>query len=292
MGFADTSAVVVGKDGNVLYLDRELHATILMSDGGIVTTQTSVICGHDCEHVNIRGLIVEGNRENPTFAEGCRNGGIYLYGSRHVQIEDCTVRNYNGDGISYQHCADIRVHNCDSIRNAGKGIHPGSGTARTHIANSRFSGNGMDGIFLCWRVQDSVVEHCTAVGNGASGLSIGHKDIRNVIRYNRLSENRYYGLFFRNELEPMSASYNVVEGNTMEDNGSETMGYVGIRIRGYTHDVDFVSNRIAFSKAPLDRTIGVCMEEHTHDIRLKDNEFVGCAKITHSHWFPDQDGEK
>ena len=289
MGFGDTAAVVVAKEGGVLHLDRELARTVLVSDGGVATTQTSVVSAVDCEHVAVRHVIVEGNKHN-SLAEGCRNAGIYLYGVRNAVIERCVVRNYNGDGISYQHCSAIRVASCECVGNGGKGIHPGSGTVGTQIVHSVFNENGMDGIFLCWRVQDSIVEHNEAVGNAASGLSIGHKDIRNAIRFNRFADNRYYGIFFRNEGDPMAANYNRVEGNTIEDNGSEPMGYVGIRIRGYTHHVELVGNRISFAKAPADRTIGICMEEHTRDIRLENNEFVGCALQTHHHWLPE--GEK
>ncbi|WNQ12416.1 right-handed parallel beta-helix repeat-containing protein [Paenibacillus aurantius] len=287
MGFGDTVAVITGKDGCVLYLDRELYSTVLVSSGGIVTTQASVISGIGCEDVQIRHLIVEGNPQNRTFAEGCRNGGIYLYGARQVEIEDCSVRDFNGDGISYQHCTDIHVVDCESVRNQGKGIHPGSGTSGTHIRKSRFLKNGMDGIFLCWRVQHSVVEQCKAAGNGMNGLSIGHKDTHNVIRHNDFSDNGYYGIFFRNEPEPSSASYNRVENNVLMDNGSENMGFVAIRIRGCTHDVELVSNRIGFTRTPQERTIGICLEEHTYRIQMNDNEFVQCGMQTHSHWLPE-----
>lgn len=286
MLFGDTVAVIVGKEGQVLHLDRELHATVLMDEGGIATTQSPVVAAYDCEQIELYGLTVRGNENNVTLAEGCRSAGIYLYGVAGARIERCAVRAYKGDGISYQHCADIVVEDCDSVGNGGKGVHPGSGTIRTRILNSRFDGNALDGIFLCWRVQDSVVEGCTAVGNGMSGLSIGHKDIRNVIRFNRFSDNGYYGIFFRNEKEPMSASYNRVEGNTLEDNGSDSMGYIGIRMRGHTHDVELVSNRISFSKAPPERTIGICLEPNTSRITLGDNKFAGCALRTHDHWEP------
>lgn len=287
MEFHDTVAVVIGKAGHVLYLDRELHATILLSEGGIVTTQAPIISGTDCEEVRIRHLTVEGNPQNPTFANGCWNGGIYLFGARDVVIEDCLIRNYNGDGISYQHCSDIHVLDSECSHNRGKGIHPGSGTTGTHIRASRFLENELDGIFLCWRVQNSVVENCKSIGNGNSGLSIGHKDVHNLIQHNEFSDNRYYGIFFRNELEPMSANYNRFEGNVLKDNGSEDMGYVGIRIRGYTHNIELLGNRVEFTKFPADRTIGICLEEHTSEIQMDNNEFVNCGLETHSHWFPD-----
>jgi parallel beta-helix repeat protein len=241
-----------------------------------------MISGYHCSGVEIRNLIVEGNRSNQTLADGCRCAGIFLFDAHDVRIEGCIVRNYNGDGISYQKCSAIRVLNCECVRNGGRGIHPGSGTRNTRIQNSSFNENGTDGIFFCWRVVDSVVEDCIAVRNGMSGLSIGHKDIRNLIRSSRFSENGFYGIFFRNESEPMAANYNRIEHNLIEDNGSDPMGYVGIRIRGQTHDVELVANRISFTKAPPDRTIGICMEEHTREIRLEDNEFVNCALQTHS----------
>lgn len=287
-GFGDTVAVVTGKDRNILYLDRELHSTTLLAEGGIVTTQTPVLSGYNCSGVELRSLIVEGNRSNQTLANGCRCAGIFLFDAHDVQIEGCSVRDYNGDGISYQHSSAIRVFDCESVRNGGKGIHPGSGTRNTQILNSRFNENDLDGIFLCWRVQDSIVENCTAVRNRLSGLSIGHKDIHNLIRSNRLSENNYYGIFVRNESESMAANYNRFENNLIEDNGSEQAGYVGIRIRGGTHDVDLAANRISFSSVPPDRTIGICLEEHTSEIRLMDNEFVNCALQTHTHWLIDQ----
>jgi len=286
-GFFVTVATVVAEEGNVRHLDRQIEKTALLSENGYVSTNFPVISGYRCSDLSLKHIVVEGNKEHNSFVEGCRNGGIFLFEAQRVAIEACVVRNYNGDGISYQCCEDIEVRNCDCIGNGGKGIHPGSGTKRTVIAGCNAADNGLDGIFICWRVQHSLVEHCTSTGNGWSGLSIGHKDTHNVIRNNRFSDNRYYGVFFRNEPDPMGANYNVVEHNVIEDNGSDEMGYVGIRIRGYTREVDIRNNRISFRKAPLNRTIGVCIEEHARDIRLQHNDFDGCAAHTHSSWILD-----
>ncbi|MDF2671390.1 MAG: nitrous oxide reductase family maturation protein [Paenibacillus sp.] len=285
LGFLDTVATVIGKEGNTLMLDRELYATISMEPHGIVSTQSSVISGYDCEQVQLRNLTIEGGREHNSLTNGCRNAGIFLFGANDVLIEYCTVSHYNGDGISYQHCSDITVQHCVSSNNGGKGIHPGSGTLRTTIRHCEFENNDSDGIFFCWRVQHSLVEFCKSADNKMSGFSIGHKDTHNMIRHNRFSSNRFYGVFFRNELEPMAANYNRVEHNVIENNGSIEMGFVGIRIRGFTHDVTLGSNRIVFSDdSPLDQTIGVCAEENTSSIHLEHNEFLNCARQTHSHW--------
>jgi parallel beta-helix repeat protein len=283
-GFNVTVAIITGISGNICYLDRQILQTALVSRNGHVSTNIPVISGYGCEDATVRHITVDGNKEQNDYVEGCRNAGIYLFEAKRVTIEDCTVHDYNGDGISYQCCEDIIVRNCTVLNNNGQGIHPGSGTQRTLIEGCRVSGSGIDGIFVCWRVTDSIVQNCDSSGNAWSGLSIGHKDTHNVIRSNRFVGNGHYGVFFRNEPDPMGANYNRVENNYIQDNGSERMGYVGIRLRGGTREVDIVGNRIVFEKSPLDRTIGVCMEEFTRDIRLDGNEFVGCAKITHHSW--------
>jgi parallel beta-helix repeat protein len=280
--FGDTVATIVGKEGSILYLDKQLNATILLHDGGIVFTNFPVISGYDCENIEIRNITIDGNKTNNSFVNGCRNAGIYLFEARKVLFEDCLVHSYNGDGISYQGSSDIVVSKCEILNNNGKGIHPGSGAKRTHIDKCHVAYNSLDGIFICWRVQHSVIEHCTSDHNGMSGLSIGHKDTHNVIRHNQFVNNKYYGIFFRNEPDPMGANDNLVEHNQIKDNGSDEMGYVGIRIRGFTRDLKIRHNLISFVDAPADQTIGVCMEEHTSDIQLENNEFIGCRKQTHS----------
>jgi hypothetical protein len=62
-GFADTVAVIVGKEGNVCYLDRELQITHLLSDNPIATANFPVISGYDCENVCVRNIVIDGNKE-------------------------------------------------------------------------------------------------------------------------------------------------------------------------------------------------------------------------------------
>jgi len=283
-GFQVTTAIITAIEGNVCYLDRAVRQTLLTDESPVMLTNFSVISGYNCQDAAVRHMQIEGNRAVNSFVDGCRNGGIFLFECERITIEDCSVSEYNGDGISYQCCSDIVVQRCQCSHNSGKGIHPGSGTERTVISHCITNDNGLDGIFICWRVRHSIVEHCRSFGNLYSGLSIGHKDTHNMIRHNQFSNNHYYGIFFRNELDPAGANHNKVEHNLIVDNGSDAMGYVGIRIRGFTHDVDIASNRILFETSPQARTIGICIEEHAHDIRLKNNEMVGCAKDIHSHW--------
>lgn len=287
-GFGVTVAVITGMSGNVLYLDRKLYRSYLKSENAVVERNFPVISGYDCEDICLKNIVIEGNRENNSWLDGCRNAGIYFFQARNIEIDSCCVHNYNGDGISYQDCFDVTLKNCRCTGNGGKGIHPGSGTEQTVIIGCETTDNNLDGIFLCYRVRNSLVENCLSSGNGMSGLSIGHKDTHNIIRNNQFLDNHYYGIFFRNEPESMGADYNLVEGNLIKDNGCYTendkMGYVGIRIRGFTNHVKFVGNRIVFENAPLNMTIGICTEKDTHDNVFENNEFVQCTKEFHTHW--------
>ena len=47
-----------------------------------------------------------------------------------VVIRNCFVRDYNGDGISFQQSNDVEVDGCVVDRCAGFGLHPGSGSQR------------------------------------------------------------------------------------------------------------------------------------------------------------------
>ena len=75
------------------------------------------------------------------------------------------------------------------------------------------------------------------------GVSIGHKDTDNVFRDNLIARNGIYGIYFRNESEPMGAHRNLIEGNEILDNGSNDKGY-GIYIDGETHDITVTGNTI------------------------------------------------
>jgi parallel beta-helix repeat protein len=278
--FGVTVATVVREAEGVYSLDRPIESTVWVRDRAVVLSNFPVIWADVCSGAGVRHIEIDGNKAANSFVEGCRNGGIYLYRSSDVVIEHCTVRDYNGDGISYQRCEDIVVRRCSVLDNGGKGIHPGGGNERTRIEENTIRGNAMDGIFLCWRVRNSVVEGNDSSENGLSGFSVGHKDTHNVIANNRFARNRAHGIYFRHDLEPASANYNRFEGNVLVDNGSPEKGYVGIRIDGNAHDIDFVNNAVLYEHVPesfKDQTVGLHADESVRNVRLSGNRFEGCA---------------
>ena len=195
-GFHVTVARIIGRNGSTLALDRPLNADCMVSDDAKAATVFPVVSGYDLEGVRIEHLIIEGNREHNPALDGCRGGGIFLYRGFGTVIEHCTVRNYSGDGISFQQSNDVLVNECISENNAGLGLHPGSGSQRATIRKCVARNNGADGLFLCWRVRHGLFEDNVLEGNGRNGISIGHKDTDNLLRNNQVRGNAEDGICF------------------------------------------------------------------------------------------------
>ena len=202
-----------------------------------------VISGYDLQQARVENLVVDGNRDENLALDGCRGAGIFLYRGFDTTIQNCTVRNYFGDGFSFQQSNDVSVLNCISEHNADKGFHPGSGSQRATVKGCVARQNGTDGLFLCWRVRHGVFADNQLEDNQRFGISIGHKDSDNVLEGNRIVRNGEDGIFFRNESAAMAAHRNQLTGNVIEDNGKHGAA-AGIRIRGETTDLIFRSNVI------------------------------------------------
>ena len=284
LGFLETVAVITGKEGNVVSIDRGLIQDYCMQNGNAIAERNfPVISGYHCKNNRISGITIDGNKENNSLVGGCRNAGIFFFEAKNIAIEDCIVKMYNGDGISYQTCKNVIVKNTICSDNAGLGLHPGSGTTGTHISGCTAINNGGDGIFVCWRVTQGIIENCLMENNERNGLSIGHKDTHNIIRDNRIVRNKRNGILFRREIEPMGANYNLVENNDIIDNGSDEYakdsngpGYIGIRIYGCTHDVKFINNRISYETAG--DTVGILVEQGAYDNIFEENAYTGCTR--------------
>jgi len=271
-GFHTTVARITGRSGNIFTIDRPLNADCMVQNGGKAATVFPVVSGYDLEGVRLEDLIVEGNREHNAALNGCRGGGIFLYRASGAVIERCTVRNYNGDGISFQQSNDVTVDQCTSESNAVLGFHPGSGSQRPVVKNCLARNNGEDGLFLCWRVRHGVFENNRLEDNGRYGISIGHKDSDNVLRHNQVRGNQQEGIFFRPESLGMAAHRNRLEDNLIENNG-RAGEVAGIRVRGETRDLVFKNNTIRDTRPAEGRhqVIGIWIEEKAGPLQVEGN---------------------
>jgi hypothetical protein len=266
-GFHTTVARITGRNGNTFSLDKPLGADCMVNDGAQAATVFPVVSAYHTEEARIEDLVIEGNKEANVALNGCRGAGIFLYQGFGTVISGCVVRNYNGDGISFQQSNDVTVLDCISEDNAVLGIHPGSGSQRPTVRGCIARRNGTDGLFLCWRVRHGLFEQNLLEENGQFGISIGHKDSDNVLRRNTARLNKSNGVFFRNESLGMAPHRNRLEDNIIENNGGPE-----IRIRGQVNDLVFVRNTIRETRGGQEvPTVGILIEETVGELTLQGN---------------------
>jgi parallel beta-helix repeat protein len=213
-----------------------------------VSNTFPILCAIDAANVVFEDLIVDGNRAENQYIDGCRGGAIYMYRVRNVTVRNCTARNYNGDGISFQISDGVHVLNSESYGHAGYGIHPGTGSANSLVENCRMHDNGDIGLFLCWRVRHGRFVNNVIENNGHYGISIGHKDTDNEFIGNTIARNGIAGVYFRKETPKNSGSRNVFRSNKVLDNGNAGEGY-GFYIEPYATDLVIDGNQIADTQA-------------------------------------------
>jgi parallel beta-helix repeat protein len=272
-GFHTTVARITGQRGNTFSIDKPLNADCMVANKAQAATVFPVVSGYNIEGAQVRDLIIEGNKSENVALNGCRGAGIFLYRGFGTVIENCTVRNYHGDGISFQSSNDVLVRGCVSENNASLGIHPGSGSQRPVVRDCTARRNGEDGLFLCWRVKYGLFEKNILEDNGRFGISIGHKDTDNLLQNNQVRANHQDGVFFRNETAGMAGHRNRLENNVIENNGVKG-GAAGIRVRGETKDLVFRNNIIRDTRAPeaKQQTVGIRIEEQAGEVVLDGNQ--------------------
>jgi hypothetical protein len=272
-GFHTTVARIVGATGSTFAIDKPLNADCMVASHAQAATVFPVVSGYDAEGARIEHLIIEGNKEENVALNGCRGGGVFLYRCHHAVIEDCTISNYHGDGVSFQQSNDVRVERCVSSDNTGLGLHPGSGSQRAVVRECVAKGNGEDGLFLCWRVRHGLFEKNVLENNGRYGISIGHKDSDNVLRDNLVKRNGEDGVMFRNETLGMAPHRNRLESNRIEENGARGTA-AGIRIRGAADGLVFRNNIIRDTRAAAAQTqaVGIHIEMDAGEVTLEAND--------------------
>ena len=149
---------------------------------GKAATVFPVVSGYDLEGVRVeKFVVVDGNRAHNPPMDGCRAGGIYLYRGFGTVIEHCTVRSFNGDGISFQQSNDVLARRWRQRGQRGPGSASGQRVQRATVRGCVARNNGADGLFLCWRVRHGLFEENVLDNNGRYGISIGHKDTDNLL---------------------------------------------------------------------------------------------------------------
>ncbi len=207
-GWLESTATIERIENDVLHLDRHLMMDYAMARNATVSNAGALVSAIDAVNVRIENLTVDGNRASHQKAGGCRVGGVYLHRVKRAEINNVLVRDFAGDGISFQITRDVTLSHVRATRCANYGIHPGTGSARVRMTDCDFSENDVGGYFLCWRVQESTFQRLRCVGNGKFGISIGHKDTDNTFLDCLLRDNGEAALVFRGEIESNGAHRN------------------------------------------------------------------------------------
>ena len=279
-GFHTTVGRITGRNGNTFSIDTPLNADCMVDNKAKAATVFPVVSGRDIEGARVEHLIIDGNKSQNAHLNGCRGAGIYLYRGFGTVIRNCVVKNYNGDGISFQQSNDVVVEDCVSEGNANLGLHPGSGSQRPIIRACTARNNGEDGLFLCWRVRHGLFENNVLENNGRFGISIGHKDTDNLLRLNKVRSNHEDGICFRNESLPMAGHRNRLEENIIENNGLKR-DVAGIRVRGETRDLILERNVIRDTRTGDQKRqlIGIKLEEKAGPVKLNDNQIEAPTRV-------------
>jgi parallel beta-helix repeat protein len=265
---------LIARTGNRFKLDRPLRENLWNLGNAYATTLFPIVCGENTNDCVIEKLTLDGNRGKNDNLDGNYAGCIFLQDCSRITVRGVTARNFNGDGISWQICHDVRVEDCISENNAQLGLHPGSGSQRPIIRNNQLRGNDI-GIFFCWGVKYGLAEKNTIEGNRV-GISIGHRDTDNLIANNEIRGSKEVGVLFRPERgKDFAGNRNRLVKNRLIDNGGAKSA--AIDIQGATEAIVLIDNEITETRPSAER-IGVRLGALTRDIQLKGNRIEGFTK--------------
>ncbi len=236
-----STAYITDIEDNVIYIDKGLIRDYRSDLNGLVSNASSVIEVIDAGNATISNLVIDGNRAGNFFADGCNSAGILILRSKHITADQVTVRDFNGEGISWQITEHVTVSNCEISGCGNTGLHPGTGSPFSVIENNNVHHNDRDGLFICWRVYRSRVTGNEFHHNGRFGICTGHKDTDVVFKNNHIHHNRSDGVNLRPEKESNAPHRNTFIGNIIENNGTGGEGF-GFSIQSPASDLVLKEN--------------------------------------------------
>lgn len=236
-----STAYITDIQDETVYIDAYLIRDYRSDRNGLVSNASSVIEVIKAENVLISNLTADGNRTENFFADGCNSAGILILKSKKVTVDNVHVKDFNGEGISWQITENVTIRNSEISGSGNTGMHPGTGSPFTIIENNDVHHNDNDGLFICWRVYQSTVTNNKFHHNGRFGICTGHKDTDVIFTENHIFENGSDGVHLRGERESNAPHRNTFVKNTIENNGTKNGGY-GFSINSPARDLVLKEN--------------------------------------------------
>ncbi len=220
-----STAYITDISDKVIYIDKGLIRDYRSDQNGLVSNASSVIEVIDAENASISNLMINGNRDDNFFADGCNSAGVLIFKSKMITVDHVQIKDFNGEGISWQITENVTIKNCEISGSGNTGLHPGTGSPFSVIENNDVHHNDWDGLFICWRVYQSKVAANNFHHNGRFGVCTGHKDTDVLFENNHIYSNKSDGVNLRGERESNAPHRNTFTRNTIENNGTEGGGY-------------------------------------------------------------------
>jgi len=267
-GFASTFARITWIDAGWVGLDRGLESDYHADQSPRLTTAYPLIFAHRARGIAIRKLRLVGNRAaSQTPMDSCRGSAIYF-----GQCVDCEVSNvlesdYDGDGIGFQMCRNVRLFNTRCDGNAGNGFHPGAGSTQVLFDQCAADSNVHSGFFFCVRANHVTVRDCCFSHNDI-GVSVGARDCHNELLLCTLRHNRGPGLYVRPDRNPVEVYALLVDGCTFDTNGADRRA-PAIDLNGDAHD-------LIVTRCTLRGQLGIQSSNGVHGLWLEANDESGC----------------
>lgn len=263
MGFEVTMAKIVWIDGNFIGLDRGLARNGSMEINSRLTTAHSLIHGEHLKDVAVRNLCLDGNLpQNPHRINGCRGGAIYFSWSENIEIDHVYESSFNGDGISYQSCYDVRIYNSKFSKNISQGIHPGAGTTKSLIENCEAHQNGNSGFFFCVKANHITIKK-SCFSKNLEGITIRNHDCNNLIEECEISHNKRHGIHIHCHLQE-TPTHSCMIDNCNIFNNEECQ----VILEHNSYDLIFLNNRIS----SVSQENNFVMKDQTRNIYQENNE--------------------
>ena len=261
-----STAVITDVVKDTLYFDTHLIRDYEAKLDGIVSNAGSCVSVYGVHDVVISDLSIDGNKDKNYLLDGCNGGGIAIIKSNNVVVDGVVVKDFNGEGITWQITNNVNIRNCEISGCTNMGLHPGTGSPNTVIENTKSHHNKV-GLFICWRVQNSIVRNNIFADNLTNGISTGHKDSDVLFEGNTISGNGTDGVYIREEDVQNSPHRNTFVSNKIENN----KGY-GIYIGSDARDLEFRNNIIKNQRAAF------YLASRNYKIREVNNETSGLAE--------------
>jgi nitrous oxidase accessory protein NosD len=251
---------------NIIYVDKGMIRDYRADKNGLVSNASSVIEAIDVENVLIYNLVTDGNRKENFFADGCNSAGILILRSKKVTVDNVYVKDFNGEGISWQITENVTIKNSEISGSGNTGLHPGTGSPFSTIENNNIHNNDRDGLFICWRVYQSQVSNNKIHDNGRFGICTGHKDTDVNFSFNHIYNNKSDGVNLRGETEPNAPHRNTFISNTIENN----TGY-GFSVNSQAKDLVLKDN--VFKNSAKTQKAAIYIYNGGSTPKLENNQF-------------------